>query len=83
MKLLIPISLNCLFVVLFYLLDKKTKFKELPYKVKQVIIGLVFGCLSAFASEYGVEVVNTVANVRDAAPLCAGLIFGGRSEDVV
>ncbi len=77
MKLLVPVLLNCFFVATFYLLDKKTKFKKLNFISKQMLIGLVFGGLSAFASGYGVEILGTVANVRDAAPLCAGLIFGG------
>ena len=77
MKLLVPILLNCIFVIVFYLLDKKTKFRNLKLTTKQILIGLIFGGLSAFASGYGVEILGTVANVRDAAPLCAGLIFGG------
>ena len=76
MKLLVPILLNCVFVTLFYLLDKKTAFKNLKPASKQLLIGVVFGGLSAFASTYGVDFLGTVANVRDAAPLCAGLIFG-------
>ena len=76
MKLLVPILLNCIFVVVFYLLDKKTKFKNFSFISKQILIGVVFGGISAFASGYGVEILGTVANVRDAAPLCAGLIFG-------
>ena len=77
MKLLVPILLNCIFVIAFYLLDKKTGFKKLNFTSKQILIGVIFGGLSAFASGYGVEILGTVANVRDAAPLCAGLIFGG------
>ena len=77
MKLLVPILLNCFFVIAFYLLNKKTNFKNLNSAFKQILIGVVFGGLSAFASGYGVEILGTVANVRDAAPLCAGLIFGG------
>lgn len=77
MDLLIPITLNCFFVIIFYLLDKKTKFKKIPAISKQIIIGIVFGAISSFASGYGVEILGTVANVRDAAPLSAGLIFGG------
>ena len=77
MKILVPILLNCIFVTFFYQLGKKTKFKNLNFTSKQILIGLVFGGLSAFASGYGVEILGTVANVRDAAPLCAGLIFGG------
>ena len=77
MKLLVPILLNCVFVAAFYLLDKKMGFRKLSFTSKQILIGIVFGGLSAFASSYGVEILGTVANVRDAAPLCAGLIFGG------
>ena len=77
MKLFVPVILNCIFVTLFYLLDKKTGFKKLNTASKQILIGVAFGGLSAFASGYGVEILGTVANVRDAAPLCAGLIFGG------
>ena len=55
MKLSVPILLNCVFVTLFYLLEKKTKFKNLNYISKQIIIGVVFGGLSAFASGYGVQ----------------------------
>ena len=77
MKLLVPIFLNCIFVTVFYLLEKKTGFNKLNFVIKQILIGVVFGGLSAFASSYGVELLGTVANVRDAAPLCAGFIFGG------
>ena len=44
--------------------------------VKQVIVGILFGCVSSFASSYGVSWLGTTVNVRDAAPLSAGLIFG-------
>ena len=77
MNLFVPILLNCVFVIAFYILDKKTKFRNIKYTEKQILIGLIFGGLSAFASGYGVEILGTVANVRDAAPLCVGLIFGG------
>ncbi|MBR5277932.1 MAG: SpoIIE family protein phosphatase [Clostridia bacterium] len=43
---------------------------------KQIIIGLLFGGVSAFASSFGVDLLGTTVNVRDAAPLSAGLIFG-------
>lgn len=76
MKLILPVGLNILLVVAFYLAENRTKFKELSFMKKQVIIGIVFGGLSCFASSFGFEVNGTVANVRDAAPLSAGLIFG-------
>ena len=76
MRLIIPILLNCLLVLVVYLADKYTAVKKLPYMSKQIIIGILFGCVSAFASSHGMEWLGTVVNVRDAAPLSAGLIFG-------
>ena len=76
MNLIVPILLNCVLVLLVYLADKYTPAKNLPYMTKQSIIGLLFGGVSAFASSFGMEWLGTVVNVRDAAPLSAGLIFG-------
>ena len=76
MELIVPILLNCILVLGIYLADKYTAVKKLPYMVKQIIIGFLFGAVSAFASSYGVEWLGAVVNVRDAAPLSAGLIFG-------
>ena len=76
MRLIIPVLLNCLLVLSIYLAEKHTAARKLPYMAKQVIIGVLFGGISAFASSCGVEWLGTVVNVRDAAPLSAGLIFG-------
>ena len=76
MRLAIPILINCFLVIGIYLADKYTEFKKMPYMTKQIIIGVLFGGVSAFASGFGVEWLGTVVNVRDAAPLSAGLIFG-------
>ena len=76
MRLIIPVLLNSILVLSLYLIDKYTPVKKLPYRVKQIIIGVLFGSVSAFASSYGVEWLGAVVNVRDAAPLSAGLIFG-------
>ena len=76
MRLIIPILVNCALVLAVYLADKHTPAKKMPYMAKQVVIGLLFGCVSAFASGFGVSMMGTIVNVRDAAPLSAGLIFG-------
>ena len=76
MRLIVPILLNCALVLAIYLADKYTPAKKLPSIVKQIIIGILFGGVSAFASSYGVQWLGTTVNVRDAAPLSAGLIFG-------
>ena len=75
MRLAIPVLLNCALVLGVYLADKYTAAKKLPSMAKQIIIGLLFGGVSAFASSYGVEWLGTTVNVRDAAPLSAGLNY--------
>ena len=75
MRLIVPILLNCILVLAVYLVDKYTPAKKMPYMAKQIIIGILFGGVSAFASSYGVNMLGTVVNVRDAAPLSAGLIL--------
>ena len=76
MKLIIPVLLNCMLVLAVYLADKYTPAKKLSKMAKQIIIGVLFGAVSAFSSSFGVEWLGTIVNVRDAAPLSAGLIFG-------
>lgn len=71
---LLPIVLTGLFT----LLQRKTKFSSLPHAAVQVIIGLVFGGAAILLTEFGVPTgEGVIMNVRDSAPLCAGLIFGG------
>ena len=76
MRLIVPILLNCILVLAVYLSDKHTAAKNLSYMKKQILVGVLFGSVSAFASGYGVNWLGTVVNVRDAAPLIAGLVFG-------
>ena len=77
--LIMSASYNALLAILLYILDKKTAFCKIPYKAKQVIIGVLFGAMAIFATTNlgGFDIGDgTIMNVRDAAPLCAGLIFG-------
>ena len=75
--LILSTLINCILAVGIYLLEKYTTMKKWRYALKQVFIGVLFGGASAFASSFGVEWLGAVVNVRDAAPLSAGLIFGG------
>lgn len=76
LKLLIPALCNAVLAVILYLTEKKTTFGKADRWLKQCIIGILFGALAVFSTEYGVDVGGAVMNVRDASPLCAGLIFG-------
>lgn len=63
--------------VFFYELEKKTDFAKRPYMFKQVCIGIVFGLIAVMGTEWGIKINGVVVNCRDAAPVAAGLIFGG------
>lgn len=78
-KLLISALCNAVLAVFLYEIERKTAFHYLNYKVKQVIYGICFGLLAIYSSTSmgGVDLGYVILNVRDSAPLCAGLIFGG------
>ena len=78
-NLLITALYNTVLAVLLYWIDKKTVFGKAGYKTKQIIFGVLFGAMAIFSSTNlgGIDIGNgTIMNVRDASPLCAGLIFG-------
>lgn len=75
-KLLIPALCNAVLAVVLYLTEKKTPFRNVNNRIRQGVIGILFGALAIFSTEYGVDVGGAIMNVRDASPICAGLIFG-------
>ena len=68
--------LPIVFSTIFYVLDKSTIFHNIGYYKKQIIIGLSFGVISILGSELGYSYLGAQINCRDAAPVCAGLLFG-------
>ena len=45
----------------------------------KLLVGVVFGIIAIYGTEAGIPVGGAVMNVRDAAPLAAGLMFSGTS----
>lgn len=72
---LLPVMLSAA----LYLLELKTRYGKLNYRVRQAITGALFGGIAVCATEFGISVDGAILNVRNAAPLCAGLIFGAPS----
>ena len=68
----IPIFASIILYAFFHGKKKQT----IPYKKQQLIAGIVFGIIAIISTEYGVPYNGAIINVRDAAPLCAALIFG-------
>ncbi len=77
-KLLISALANSFIAILLYILEKKTPFGKIKYNFKQIIFGVLFGAMAIYSSTPlgGIDIGGAIMNVRDAAPLCAGLIFG-------
>ncbi len=77
-KLLITAFCNAALAILLYIAERKTSLKKMPYMARQFIIGVLFGLVAVYSSTSvgGVDLNGTIVNVRDASPLCAGLIFG-------
>lgn len=55
--------------------EKTHRFASFSHKAKQILIGISFGVLAILATEFGIPMHDAVLNVRDAAPLAAGLVF--------
>ena len=70
-------ALAPLLCALFSWLEKKGHFSRSSYKRDQALIGVAFGIVAIISTECGVPVDDgAIINVRDAAPVCAGLFFG-------
>ena len=59
-----------------YLAFARTSLSHWSNGKKQLLAGVLFGLAAVFGTEFGVPMDGLRVNVRDAAPLCAGLIFG-------
>ena len=76
--LIIATLLPSLLCVVFFCLDKKTKFKEWSKWKRQLVFGLSFGLVAVAGTPMSLNYSEGILiNVRDAAAVTAGLFFGG------
>ncbi len=77
-NLIITIFLNIALSIILYVLEKRSFYGRLTYKLRQLIAGVLFGLVAIYSSTPlgGMNLNGAIINVRDASPLCAGLIFG-------
>ena len=76
-RLLFSSSIPVIVSVIVYCLDKRTRINKLSYGTRQFIYGVLFGIVACLESDMGVDVGGALANTRDSAPFCCGLIMGG------
>ena len=69
---LLPVALSAA----IYFADRTNTAKRIPYAVRQIMIGILFGGLAIIGTEFGIKLDGAVINARDASPVCAGLLFG-------
>lgn len=70
---LLPVVLSCF----LYYLERNTRYGKINYWLKQLVAGILFGGIAVLSTVFGIPVEGAVLNVRNAAPLTAGLLFGG------
>ena len=63
--------------VILTLLQRNTRVAHMPETPWQFLVGIVFGLIAIYGTEAGIPLDGAMMNVRDAAPLAAGLFFGG------
>ena len=76
LSLIVIATLPIMASLILQLIFTSKRYEDVPYIRKQIIAGLIFGVLAILGTEYGVPIDGAIINARDAAPLCAGLIFG-------
>lgn len=59
-----------------YWVEQRLPFQKWDRRLRQLLIGLLYGGAAILATMYGIPVKGAVPNVRNAAPLTAGLLFG-------
>ena len=75
-KLLSIAIIPVVFSGILYIFFNSKVGKAIPYIYQQIIAGIIFGIIAICGTEFGVNIEGAVINARDAAPLCAGLLFG-------
>ncbi len=78
--LLVLVEKICVIVVIAYLISRTKYLREILDKrftlKNRAIFILIFGAVSIFGTYSGIEIFGAIANVRDLAPMIAGLIGG-------
>lgn len=77
---LVLIEKTCVIVVIAYIISRMFFFKEILQKKftlkNQILFVAAFGAISIFGTYSGINIMGALANVRDLAPMIAGLIGG-------
>lgn len=74
------LQMICVIVVIAYLITRSGAFTEILDRTftwkNQAILILVFGAVSIYGTESGIDIMGAVVNVRDLGPMVGGLAAG-------
>jgi phosphoserine phosphatase RsbU/P len=77
---LILIEKTCVIVVIAYIISRTSFFRGILQKQftlkNQILMVVAFGAISIFGTYSGIDIMGAIANVRDLAPMIAGLVGG-------
>lgn len=78
---IIRLAVSGIFTILLTVALYRCEEKHIEYRAEkrkkwQIVIGIIYGILAVGGTEFGVSIDGAIMNIRDAAPLCAGLFFG-------
>lgn len=69
-------AVSAAIATLFYSIDKRSELHRTNKNLHRVIVAIVFGLLSIYATVSAVEIDGALCNCRNVAPLYAGLVAG-------
>ena len=69
------ILLMCGLTAALWMIENRTMFAKRHPRLFTGLTGILFGCAAIFATHFSVHYENMTVNVRDMAPLTAGLLF--------
>ncbi len=65
----------CLLTVILWQLERKTAFGKWSVWKRRITIGVLYGLAAVLSTHFGINYKSMVVNVRDFAPLAAGMFF--------
>jgi len=73
---ILPVAETAAFVAGIAILIFSIRFFRKPAVGSKIILGILFGLLAIYGTIRGIKLENAIVNVRDTAPMIAGLIGG-------
>jgi len=76
LKGILPVAETAAFMACVAILIFSIRFFKKPNISSKIITGIIFGLLAIYGTMRGIKLENAIVNVRDTAPMIAGLVGG-------